>query len=351
MPGMTWMIYGATGYTGELIAREAVKRGLKPILAGRSEGVRALGTELGLSVRVFGLEDANQIVRGLEGVRVVLHCAGPFTITAQPMLEACLKAKVHYLDITGEIDVFEKLYARDPEVKNAGITAVSGVGFDVVPTDTVAALLARDMPDATSLRLGIKALEGVSRGTAKTWLEIAARGGSVRRNGRLEPVPIAAHSRMIPFSKDAFGYAVNMPSAELSSMYRTTKIPNIEVFMASTKSSARTLRISGLIGPLLRIESLRRFAQKQIERSVTGPNAEARASGRTTIWGEVSNATGHSKSLRLHGPEAYHFSVFAALEAVRRVLEGGVPTGALTPTMAFGAEFALSIPGTQLEEI
>ncbi len=345
------MIYGATGYTGELIAREAAQRGLNPILAGRSEGVKTLGTELGLPVRIFGLEHADQIVKGLEGVRVVLHCAGPFTVTAAPMLEACLRASVHYTDITGEIDVFEQLYARDAECRAADITAISGVGFDVVPTDTVAALLAQSLPNATVLRLGIKALDGISRGTAKTWLEIAARGGSLRRGGWLEPAPIAGHSRMIAFSNDAFNFAVNLPSAELSSAYRTTGIPNIEVFFASSKANARMLQFSGMIRPLLNIEGIRRFVQQQIGRSMLGPNAEARTSGRTTIWGEIEDATGHKVSLRLHGPEGYQFTVLAGLEAVRRLLETDVSRGALTPAQAFGAEFALSIPGTQLERI
>jgi short subunit dehydrogenase-like uncharacterized protein len=348
---MTWLIYGATGYSGELIAREAVRQGLKPILAGRSEKVQALAAELGLPARTFGLERMSDIVKGLEDIRVVLHCAGPFTMTAPPMLEACLHAKVHYLDITGEIDVFEKLYAQDADFKKAGITAVSGVGFDIVPTDTVAALLARDMPDATVLRLGIKALERVSRGTAKTWLEIVAQGGRVRRQRRLEPAPIAAYSRMIPFSAEAASYAVNMPSAELSSVYRTTRIPNIEVFMARPKLNALTLRVTGLLRPLLQRDTIRRFIQKQIDRLPPGPTAEARDSGRTTIWGEVSNASGQTKSLRLYGPEAYQFTVFAALEAVRHMLEMNVPLGALTPTLAFGAEFALAVKRTQLERV
>jgi short subunit dehydrogenase-like uncharacterized protein len=346
-----WMIYGANGYTGELIAREAVKHGMKPVLAGRSSSViGALGAELGLPTRVFSLEDRDGISRQLEGMAVVLHCAGPFTVTARPMLEACLAVKVHYLDITGEIGVFETLYTQDRSARAAGITAISGVGFDVVPTDTVAALLAREMPDATTLRLGIRALDGISKGTARTWLEIAAGGGFERRDGKLEPASIGTRSRMIPFD-DEPGFAVNMPSAELSSAYRTTRIPNIEMYFSATPESARSLQLSSVLGPLLRVNIIRWGLQALIGRIVKGPDEAARTSGRTVIWGETENPSGRKLALRLRAPEAYRFTVLASLEAVKRVLEGQAPHGALTPTQAFGAEFATTIPGVNLEQL
>ncbi len=103
---MNWMIYGASGYTGELIAREAKHRGLKPIFAGRSaDKVAALATELDCECRVFGIGNPDEMARWLQGVGLVLHCAGPFSATSAPMITACLKARAHYLDITGEISV------------------------------------------------------------------------------------------------------------------------------------------------------------------------------------------------------------------------------------------------------
>ncbi|HWS71956.1 MAG TPA: saccharopine dehydrogenase NADP-binding domain-containing protein, partial [Thermoanaerobaculia bacterium] len=146
---MQFLIYGANGYTGELIAREAARRGLKPILAGRSrEAIEPLARELGLESRIFGVDAPR-----LEGVDVVLHCAGPFSQTSAPMVSACLAAKAHYLDITGELAVFEAVHARDAEAKRAGIALIPGVGFDVVPTDSVAAMLADSLPGATDLVL------------------------------------------------------------------------------------------------------------------------------------------------------------------------------------------------------
>jgi short subunit dehydrogenase-like uncharacterized protein len=105
---LDWMIYGANGYTGELIAREAKKRGASPILAGRDAAkIAKLATDLSLPSKVFSLDKPPDIVAALEGIGLVLNCAGPFSKTANPLMQACLVAKTHYLDITGEIDVLE----------------------------------------------------------------------------------------------------------------------------------------------------------------------------------------------------------------------------------------------------
>ena len=147
-----WMIYGATGYTGRLIAREAAQQGLAPILAGRNEAeVRKLASSLGLPYRVFGCGSSAQIASELGGVKLVLHCAGPFSATSRPMVEACLQSRAHYLDITGEIPVFERILKASQAFKGAGTVAIPGVGFDVVPSDCLIAMLKRDLPDADAL--------------------------------------------------------------------------------------------------------------------------------------------------------------------------------------------------------
>src|SRR5262249_55772513 len=129
-----FLIYGANGYTGALIAREAVVRGYRPILAGRNAAaVVQLAGDLGLEARVFPLHPPAAVDAGLQGVGAVLHCAGPFAHTYQAMVDACLRQAVHYLDITGEVSVFEGVAARDQEAKVAGVMLLPGAGFDVVP--------------------------------------------------------------------------------------------------------------------------------------------------------------------------------------------------------------------------
>ena len=111
-----WMIYGANGYTGELIAREAVSRDLRPVLAGRTAKVEQLTANLGLEARVFDLGNAVATSRTVEGMGLVLNCAGPFSATAAAMMAACLAAHAHYLDITGEISVFEHARTRNAAI-------------------------------------------------------------------------------------------------------------------------------------------------------------------------------------------------------------------------------------------
>ena len=175
---MRWMIYGANGYTGELIARNARGQGLKPILAGRREAkVAPLAEQEGLEYRVFSLDDPDTLADELADVDLVLHCAGPFSRTSRAMLEGCLKARTHYLDITGEVAVFEHVFAQAARVEQAGIIACPGVGFDVIPTDCVAARLKEALPDARELSLGFSTRSGLSPGTAKTLVEGLADGG------------------------------------------------------------------------------------------------------------------------------------------------------------------------------
>src|SRR5580658_4360503 len=169
---MTWMIYGAYGYTGRLVAALATERGELPVLAGRDKRrLRDLGELFELEHRAFDLSDPAAVRRGLEGIDAVAHCAGPFSSTSSPMVDACLDTSTHYLDITGEIDVFETVLARGDEARAAGIALLPGSGFDVVPSDCLAAMLARALPEANRLELAIKMGGGISPGTAKTAME------------------------------------------------------------------------------------------------------------------------------------------------------------------------------------
>ncbi|WP_288106985.1 saccharopine dehydrogenase NADP-binding domain-containing protein, partial [Limnobacter sp.] len=188
---MPWMIYGANGYTGNLIAREAAKRGLKPVLAGRNEtALQALSNELNLPYRTFGLDEPEALLAGLDNIDLVLHCAGPFSVTAEPMMLACLEKRAHYLDITGEISVFELAQSLSAKAKKQKVVLCPGVGFDVIPTDCVAARLHEQMPDAITLALGFDSRSGLSAGTAKTTVEAMKNGGQIRSDGVIQRVPL-----------------------------------------------------------------------------------------------------------------------------------------------------------------
>ena len=165
-----WMIYGAYGYTGELIARLAVEQGETPILSGRSaEKLAPLAEELGLAHHAVSLDDGEGLRAALEGVDAVVHAAGPFSHTSRPMVKACLDTGTHYLDITGEIAVFNGVFKAHQKAVDAGVVLLPGVGFDVIPTDGMAAMLHRALPDAVELDLAFAGLgeRGLARRTRR----------------------------------------------------------------------------------------------------------------------------------------------------------------------------------------
>src|SRR5262245_32221490 len=136
MSHTTWMIYGATGTTGTLIAEEAIRRGHEPVLAGRSAAsLAALGKRLGLPWKAVGLDERDQLQRAVSEVDVVLNAAGPFIATAPPLVAACLAAGTDYLDIAGEIPVLQHLFARDQAARERNIALIGGVGFGVVASN------------------------------------------------------------------------------------------------------------------------------------------------------------------------------------------------------------------------
>ena len=226
---MAWMIYGAYGYTGRLVAALATERGELPVLAGRDERrLRDLGELFELEHRTFDLSDTTATRRGLEGIDAVAHCAGPFSATSKPMVDACLDSSTHYLDITGEIDVFEAVLARGAEAKEAGISLLPGSGFDVVPSDCLAAMLARALPEAVRLELAIKMGGGVSPGTAKTAMEGLGTPGRARIGGVIGPVPADRRRRKVTFA-DGPATVFAIAWGDVSTAYHSTGIGDIIV--------------------------------------------------------------------------------------------------------------------------
>jgi len=347
------MIYGANGYTGRLIAREAVKRGMKPLLAGRNrDELDALAGELKLSRRVFELGNAAEVARNLDGVQIVLHCAGPFSRTAAPMLEACLAVNVHYLDITGEVDVFALCHRAHARAKHQGVVVLPGSGFDVVPTDCTAAMLKQRLPDATSLVLAFEAGGGPSPGTAKTSVEGMGKGGRARINGDLVTVPLAWKSREFVREDGKARSAMTIPWGDVYTANVSTGIPNIETYMVVPPQTISRLRWVRRVQPLLKLGMVQNFMKKRIERSNRGPSEQRRRDSGCYIWGEVRNAAGREAKLQLVTPNGYDLTVTASLGIVEHLL-GRTSAGAggyFTPSQLMGADYVLKLPGVRLIE-
>lgn len=345
MSQATWLIYGAYGYTGEALAREAASRGLRPVLAGRRpERLAPLARELGLEARAFALDDPAALRAGLEGVALVAHCAGPFLFTATPMRAACLEAGAHYLDITGEIDVFVATRALAEAARTRGVVLMSGTGFDVVPSDCLALHLKQRLPGARRLELAFQALGGgVSPGTSKTMLEGLGEGGRIRRGGEIVPVPTAWRSRQVPFSSGTRS-CVSIPWGDVATAGYSTGIPDIVVYTAMPTATVRWLQRLRPFEGLLALAPLKALARRWIERRVHGPTPAQRQAGRATLWGRVEDDAGGVAEATLDTPEGYRLTVLATLEVARRVLAGELEGGAWTPAEAFGADFVLGFP-------
>ncbi len=342
----SWLLYGANGYTGELIAREAVRRGMTPVLAGRSkEKIQKLAAELGCKSAIFDLDDHTSLVRTLANQRAVLHCAGPFKHTARSMMQACLATHVHYFDITGEIDVFELAHRVHEKAQRSGIVLCPGVGFDVVPTDCVALKLKLAMRDATHLALGFEAKAGVSQGTAKTGVDILGKGSSVRRDGKLVEIPWGSLTRTIDFGAGE-RLAAAIPWGDVVTAFHTTGIANIEVFKASSLKEIANMRRLNSMAPILRQRWLKALLRFMVKHRVQPPTQTQRDDNPSFVWGEARNAQGKIITARLRTANSYTLTVHAALGILTEVFAGVPDPGYTTPALLVGPDFASSLPGS-----
>jgi short subunit dehydrogenase-like uncharacterized protein len=347
-----WMIYGANGYTGRLCAREAVRRGQKPVLAGRNaDALRALAGEFGLDHRVFPLDNPEAIAAQLVDVDAVLHCAGPFSATARPMLDACRLSKTHYLDITGEIEVFEYVHGHAELWRDAGIVALPGVGFDVVPTDCLAAMLKEALPTATHLRLAFKSRRGkMSPGTSKTVLEGLSEGCCIRQDGELVRIPLASKTETFPF-RDGPAKTAAIPWGDVSTAFHSTGIPNIEVYTGASEKDIKQFRRVAKMSGVLGWGPVQKALKGLIGHTIHGPTDTERERDEVQLYGEATDAAGNTAAFTMRTPEAYSLTADAALKAVDGILSGTVPPGPATPSSAFGSGFVLELEGVDCRPV
>jgi len=349
------LLYGAYGYTGELIARRATEQNRDLTLAGRNESkLSALGADLGLETRAFDVDDAGaqDVIADHE---VCLNCAGPFVDTYRPLVEACLESGTDYLDITGEIEVFEAIHGFDDRAASAGVTLLPGVGFDVVPTDCLAAHLDDRLPDATELSLAFDGGGEASAGTTRTMLRNLDEGGAVRRGGTIESVPLAWQTREVDFGEGPRS-TVTIPWGDVSTAYHSTGIPNVEVYMSMHPRSIRRLRFLRYLTPMLGLEPVQRLVERFAVDDYDGPDAEERAGTEALVWGEIRTGdederNGRRAVSRLRTPNSYELTVETALAAADRTLAGAAPAGFQTPSSAFGADFVLDVDGVERTDV
>lgn len=345
-----FMIYGATGYTGKLVARTAKAQGLAPLLAGRNEArLKSIAAQHGFEYQPISLDDPEALEAGLTQVDVVLHIAGPFSQTSKPMVDACIRTGTHYLDITGEIDVFEACAARNEEAEAAGVMLMPGVGFDVVPSDCLAAHMKARMPDARELTLGISGLGHMSHGTAKTGVESIGKGTRIRRGDRI----ITARKtprRMIDFGSGP-KQAVAIGWGDVSMAWHSTHIPDITVYFESSPQLEQMAKMGGLMRWVLARGFMQTMLKKRIEKLPEGPSDAERAEGYSVLYGEAVGPEGETVRSLLRTPEGYTLTAMTSLEIVRRVLAGEAQPGFRTPSSVFGPDFITGFEGCVRQDL
>ena len=352
----TFLLYGSYGYTGQLIVDHAIKEGLRPILAGRDEKkLRAQAAQVrkyNLEYRAFSLDETAKLDSALQQVDAVLHCAGPFVHTFRQMAEACLRIKKHYVDISGEIPGFEALAMMDSRAKEAGIMLLPGGGFDVVPSDCLAAHVKQRLPSATRFRLFMSGVAaGVSRGTAKSAIENMHRQGRIRRDGRLIQVPPAWRVLEQDFGQGPVK-VVSISWGDVSTAYYSTGIPNIETYFAFPRVMIDFFYSMRVLGPVFYNRVAKNILKSLINTFLPpGPNEEKRKKRFATMIGEVTDDKGNRVASKLITPEAYICTALTTVEIMKRILDGDCKAGFQTPSLAYGRDFILKFEGVKREDI
>jgi short subunit dehydrogenase-like uncharacterized protein len=338
------LIYGAYGYTGQLTAELAASRHVDVVLAGRNrEALTQLGARLNLPTRVVGLDDAEALANALHDVRSVIHMAGPFALTAQPMLNACLTTQTNYVDITGEIAVFEAIWSRRAEIEHAGITAVPGSGFDVVPSDCVAAHVASRLERPSALVLAFRGLDSASRGTLQTAIRDVSTPVLCRRGGKI--VPLEDRSpRSVDFGSGAEP-CLPVSWGDVATAFYSTGADDITVYFRQTALLRSMAIAQRRFGRLLGSALVQRVLTAAIRRAPEGPTEPERRRHRTTVWAEAVDRHGRRVRSALSTHDPYEFTANSVLEITRRIHALSTSLGVVTPSQAFGAEFALAVPG------
>lgn len=346
-----WLIYGATGYTGKLIAQEAVRRGHKPVLAARSaQHLIPIAEQLGLDYLVLNLDKSRLLAETLEPFRAILHAAGPYANTFRPVLEACLLTQTHYVDINGEIPVFEYILTQDQAAQRKKICVVSGAGFDVVPTDCMAVYVTSQLEDPLELDIAISSSGGASAGTRRSSLEILATGGQIRRSGRLLNYPLGKTVRFVRFA-DRSRQVTPVPWGDLSTAYYSTGVPNITTYLALSPRAIRLMRIFRPLIPLfVRNPRLRRWLQRSQGPSGKGPDPALQSKNHTQIYARAVSSNGQTAQAWLETLEAYQFTAISAVACLEAVIKGR-STGVYTPAQMLGEDWILQLDRTHRLDI
>lgn len=325
------LLYGANGYTGKLIAKTLLAKGLNPILAARSNKVTAIGKELACETRIFTTQKASEF---LVDTAVLINIAGPFAKTQDDLIKACIQTKTHYLDIAGEVPEMERAYQYHEQAKFAGISIIAGAGFGVVPTDIAAKLAASQIQKPDSLVIAYATEGRASRGTLQTVLKDITKVGVKIVNGQQALAKPAFSDYTFTVGQQKFKAVYNPWRADLFTAGLSTGIPNIETY--SVFPGFVVSMMKGKLGWLRKL-----MLNYVINWLPEGPAEKELKKGKTFIQTKASN-NHESATVTIKGPEAYIFTAECVYVLTKKLLQRTEHQGFITPSM-FGQELIEAI--------
>jgi short subunit dehydrogenase-like uncharacterized protein len=349
--GRKILIYGATGYTGRLIAERARNDRAALIVAGRNpDRVGALAAELQVPGRAVGIDEPRLLDELLVDVDVLINAASPFSQTTGPLIESCLRTQTHYLDITGELPTFQQAFSHHAAALARGIMIMPGVGLGIVASDCLAMHVAKRLPDAKYLRVGLLRPEAFSRGSFRSALGMGNSRVTIRRNGRLIPVSVGQLQRSFDYGGgDRESVAVSW--ADVFTAYHSTGIRNIEAYFEAGFASRTVYHLGANVLDAIRLAPVRRWLDTAAEAWPEGPTPQRREADKCIIVAEAEDSWRRLSSARLETPDGYSFTAESATAIAHRVTRGDFLPGFQTPAKVYGADLVLQFQGTRRVDI
>jgi short subunit dehydrogenase-like uncharacterized protein len=339
------IIFGATGFTGRLLAERLAVQGAAPVLAGRSEApLRALAERLGVEWRQADALRRNSVFALLERGDVLVSTVGPFLKWGEPAVRAAIAARGIYIDSTGEPAFIRRVFEEfGPPAGRAGAALLTAMGYDFVPGSLAAALALEEAgPDGVRVDVGYYALgAGMSGGTRRSAVGVALDAGHAYRDGALRPARMAERVRSFTV-RGKQREAVSIGGSEhLTLPTSYPRLREVNVYLGWFGPLSRPLQAASLAGSLaMRVPGMSGVLHAAGERVAEVGGGPGPGSGISWIAAEAFDAAGSRLSaVHLSGVEPYAFTADMLAWAARRAAGEGVEgTGALGPVQAFGLD-------------
>ena len=337
------MVYGATGFSGAALSGRLAGAGHNLVVAGRHQGrVRGLAQSLGVSQRTFSLNDPADVQGGLAGVEVLINAAGPFQATARALIEGCLRTGTHYLDLSGEWPVFAMAQHLGPAALAAGVMIMPGVGFSIVVSDCLMAQAARQVPEATLLRVAGSQPALMSRGSVRSVLGLIAGSVLVRRDGVLHHLAVGRRRARFNYGG---GLRDSIPASlpEVITGQQTTGVANIEVYLEAPMAFDLACRAGAVAAGLLGERALRDTLAPLSAGWPERPSAAAQQRAFNSVVVEAVDPWRRVTRFGMFTGDGYGVTTTTAHAIIEHVLAGQRPPGFQTPAGVYGADFVTDL--------